>query len=88
MSGLLTEASLPESQTRKVTDAQIEALLARADEEIGREQKIAWNPDADELLQIVEMELEQSFRVKVFDILKEGFHKTRTAVLNRNHSSQ
>ena len=41
--------------------------------------------DADSLLWDVEMEMDQSFREKVFDIMKEGYLKARTAVANRNY---
>lgn len=86
--GLLAEASSGESQIQEVTDAEIDALLARAEREIRQEERFAGNLEADELLRIVETEMEQSFRAKVFEILKDGFQKTRTAVVNRNHPSQ
>lgn len=86
--GLLAEASSGESKIQEVTDAEIDALLARAEREIGQEERFAGNLKADELLRIVETEMEQSFRAKVFEILKDGFQKTRTAVVNRNHPSQ
>jgi hypothetical protein len=40
--------------------------------------------DANSLLLDVELELEQSIREKVFDVLKEGYFKAKTAVVNRN----
>lgn len=66
---------------------EIDALLQKAAKEISLEKQnsqISAQVDARGLLYDVEMELEQSFREKVFDVLKEGYLKARTAVVNRN----
>jgi len=66
---------------------EIDALLQKAAEEIRFEKqnaRISSNVDHQDLLYDVEMELEQSFREKVFDVLKEGYLKAKTAVANRN----
>lgn len=70
------------------TYAEIDALLYKAAGEITKEQgegSLSGTIDAGDLLFDVEMELEQSFREKVFDLLKEGYSKARTAVANRNY---
>ena len=70
----------------KVTDAEVDALLAKARAEINSQRNSnVVNVNANDLLWNVEMEMEQSFREKVFDVLKEGFDKAKTAVANRNN---
>ncbi len=72
-----------------VTDAQVNKLLAEAAAKISKERyktdfavgKI--NPQ--DLLLDVEFEMDNSFRDKIFEILKEGYSKARTAVANRNY---
>lgn len=76
----------PEVQL-EVTDVEIDFLLANAAGEIEREKKLnnlQSGIKPGDLLEEVEMELEESFREKVLEILKEGINKTRTAVVNRN----
>lgn len=69
-----------------VTDAEITAMLLEAREIIEKDTSLretyAVNPA--ELLDDVEYELEEGFRQKVFEALKEGFSKAKTAVANRN----
>ena len=69
-----------------VTDTEIEALLKEAQVSIELDSSLresyAVNPA--ELLDDVEYELEEGFRQKVFEALKEGFSKAKTAVANRN----
>lgn len=70
----------------EVSDAEIEALLMAATAEINENPAYAvetWN--ANELLEEVEHELDQNFRQKVFEVLKEGYSKAKTAVVNRNY---
>jgi len=81
------EASSKENKTGKITDAEVDALLAEALTKIKGDRSaksVSENIDANSLLLDVEMELEQSFREKVFDVLKEGYFKAKTAVVNRN----
>lgn len=82
---ILTEVALEENQDKEVSDSEIDNLLAQAALELSLEKNsiFAENRNAGELLYEVEMELEQSFRAKIFEVLKEGFEKTRTAVANR-----
>ena len=70
----------------EVTDAEINALLSTAREELSQDSLAyaAQLPAAEDLLKEVEFELDESFRRKVFEVLKEGYSKARTAVANRN----
>ncbi len=71
-----------------LTEAEVDALLMMAAARISREKPVyteGETVDANSLLSEVEMEMDQSFREKVFDIMKEGYLKARTAVANRNY---
>lgn len=74
-----------EEESANLTDPEVEELLRKAAEEISTEKMYAntQNVDAGSLLWEVEMELEKTFRNKVFDALKESYLKTKTAVANR-----
>jgi len=74
-------------QSSQVTDAEVDSLLRNAQEAIFREQlfKPDQSVDAMALLTQVEEELDQSFRDQIFQSLKAGFLKVRTAVADRNN---
>lgn len=77
-----------QNKNHEVTPQEIDALLAKAEREIKTRQIINSNTnkvDAAALLLDVELELEKSFREKVFDALGEGFNKVRTAFVERNN---
>lgn len=70
-----------------VTDDAINALLLEAQKEIRLNQlyrEITGVVDANLLLQDVEAELDQSFRSKVFEAIKESYGTVKTAVAQRN----
>ncbi|MDO1499654.1 hypothetical protein Q2T40_20790 [Winogradskyella maritima] len=71
-----------------VTDQQIDSLLKSAQRELFKD-RIFKNSnnvvDADALLQDVEDDLGLSFRTKVYEALKDGYEKAKTAVANRNN---
>ncbi|UNY99108.1 hypothetical protein MQE36_01880 [Zhouia spongiae] len=74
------------SEKREVTDAEVEALLLQAQKDL-YENTIIKSPDslsAMVLLSEVETALDQSFKEKVFEALKESFIKVKTAVAERN----
>ena len=83
---LVVTADLLEQDTDTLTNAEVDSLLRSAQEEILREKVFDQNGsvDAIALLNDVENELDQSFRNKIFESLKEGFLKVRTAIANRN----
>ena len=75
-----------ESDNENVTDAEIDSLLHDAQREILADKIFRQDNsvDAMALLADVEQELDQSFRDQIFDALKDGFLKVRTAVADRN----
>ena len=76
-----------EKNNEKVTDKTIDDLLLQAQKEIALNKSLNKNPnlvDAALLLQDVEAELDQSFRVKVFETLKSSYMSLKTAVAQRN----
>lgn len=79
---------LKDTQTT-VSDADIEALLDAAHKEITLQRTHkggAKTVDADALLQDVEFDIaEESFRSKVFEMLKAGYKEIQTAVVERNN---
>ena len=70
-----------------VTDAEIDALLRKAQNEILELRIFRTNHkvDAMALLTEVEDELDSSFRDQLFETLKNGYLKVRTAVADRNN---
>lgn len=70
-----------------MSDADLEALLTQAQNEIMKEKLYRENSgivDARSLLQDVEADLDQTFRDKVFEALKANFNFVKTAVVQRN----
>lgn len=71
-----------------VTDAYIDSLIQSAYANITTKKESLINQNgtlnASSLLAEVELDLEKSFRDKVFEALKSGFQEVRTAVVNRN----
>ncbi len=76
-----------EENNNALTDFEVDSLLRKAQKEILTEKFLnsdkTVNPDA--LLSQVEGELDESFRDQIFDKLKSGFNKVRTAVAERNN---
>ncbi len=69
-----------------LTDAEVDSLLLQAQKELFNDRLFRkdHSVDAMVLLADVEEELDQSFRDQIFDKLKTGFLKVRTAVAQRN----
>ena len=84
---VMAKVALLESQNEQVTEAEVDSLLRTAQREILTEKALRQNGsvDAMALLAEVEDELDQSFRDQIFDALKEGYFKLRTAVADRNN---
>ncbi|MFK5983476.1 MAG: hypothetical protein QM499_11215 [Flavobacteriaceae bacterium] len=83
---VVAEVTAIKKSNNKVSDDEINALLKKAQLEIQSQKLIANKKvDATALLNIVEEEIETSFRDKVFDALGEQFEKVRTAVVDRNN---
>ncbi|WP_136481694.1 hypothetical protein [Cognatitamlana onchidii] len=74
-------------QQDTVSDADIDALLLNAQNAIAKERinnELSAKVDANALLKMVEGELDQSFRVKVLEAIKESYNTVKTAVAQRN----
>lgn len=80
-----TVDSLEQNNTA-LTNAEVDRLLRSAQEQLLRDKLFEKNGsvDAMALLTEVENELDQSFRDQIFESLKAGFLKVRTAVADRN----
>jgi hypothetical protein len=84
---LIAQVDILEKNDDTLTDAEVDSLLRRAQKEILAENLLKENRavDAAALLNEVEDELDQSFRDQIFEKLKTGFIKVRTAVADRNN---
>ena len=84
---VVAEVRLLEMNSEALTEAEVDSLLMKAQSEIMKE-NIFYSDrtvDAMALLNEVEDELDRSFRDQIFDRLKSGFNKVRTAVADRNN---
>jgi hypothetical protein len=70
----------------EVTDTELDALLKKARNEILADRILneSNKVDAMALLQEAEYEMDRSFRDKVFEALKDGYTKVKTAVADRD----
>nr|WP_292963129.1 MULTISPECIES: hypothetical protein [unclassified Allomuricauda] len=75
-----------ESLQQDVSDAEVDSLLRAAQRQILTDKLFSptGSVDAMSLLAEVEDELDESFRDQIFDALKSGYLKLRTAVADRN----
>ncbi len=71
----------------ELTDTEVDAILRRAQEELLNDKifKSDNSVDASALLAEAEVELDRTFRNQLFDALKGGYLKVRTAVADRNN---
>ncbi|NER12496.1 hypothetical protein GWK08_03520 [Leptobacterium flavescens] len=77
-----------QKKDKEVSDEYIESLLAEAQKEIDSQRTSIYKSgkiDATALLLDVEDELYRSFKDRVFEAIRNGFKKTKTAVAERNH---
>lgn len=84
---VVAQIQVLKDKNNKITDTEIEALLLDAQKEINLK-KLYDNKglvDAKSLLQEVEADIDQSFRSKVFEALKDGFGAVKSTVANRNN---
>ena len=84
---VIAQVDLLERNNASLTDAEVDSLLWQAQKEIITEKLFRGDGsvDATALLNEVEDELDQSFRDQIFEKLKTGFIKVRTAVADRNN---
>lgn len=86
----LEEIIASAAKNDEISEDEVDILLAEAASEISRERNLniyaSGNEiNANSLLAEVEDEIYQSFKAKVFEVLKEGYLKAKTAVANRNY---
>ncbi len=84
---IVAQVNLLEDSNLPVSSIEVDSLLRQAQQEILTD-KIFNNEgevDAMALLNEVEGELDKSFREQIFESLKTGFLKVRTAVADRNN---
>ncbi|WP_373057085.1 hypothetical protein [Zunongwangia sp. H14] len=85
---VIAKVNSAETEEGEITDTEVNALLAEAAKEISRNSRAEYSAglvDANALLEDVEAEVDESFRQKVFEMLKDGVIKARTAVATRNN---
>jgi len=71
-----------------VTDREVDSLLKVANKELFKDKlqkEASRTVDAKSLLEDVEDEMGQSFRTKVYEVLKDGYKTVKTAVAQRNN---
>lgn len=83
---VVAQVQLMENTSQEVTDAEVDSLLRAAQRQILTDKLFTdgSSVDAMSLLAEVEDELDESFRDQIFDALKSGYLKVRTAVADRN----
>ncbi len=74
-------------KSKAISDAEVDSLLRKAQDEILLDKIFQKDKsvDAVSLLAEVENELDQSFRDQIFEKLKTGYFKIKTAVADRNN---
>uniref|UniRef100_UPI003F6D9CD9 hypothetical protein n=1 Tax=Winogradskyella sp. TaxID=1883156 RepID=UPI003F6D9CD9 len=76
------------SEKTSVIDKEVDSLLKLASKELFKDQiqnETTKTVDANALLMSVEDEMGQSFRSKVFEVLKDSYETVKTAVAERNN---
>lgn len=83
---VVAQVEIMENAQQDVTDAEVDSLLRAAQRQILTDKLFSdgGSVDAISLLAEVEDELDESFRDQIFDALKSGYLKLRTAVADRN----
>ncbi|MBD11037.1 MAG: hypothetical protein CMC68_09920 [Flavobacteriaceae bacterium] len=85
----MVEQAIKDLNTEKttVTDREVDSLLKVANKELFKDKlqkEASRTVDAKSLLEDVEDEMGQSFRTKVYEVLKDGYQTVKTAVAQRN----
>ncbi|MEX0315532.1 MAG: hypothetical protein AB3N18_15250 [Allomuricauda sp.] len=83
---VVAQVTLLENMNNEVSEAEVDSLLRAAQRQILVDQILKSDKvDAMALLSEVEDELDESFRDQIFEALKDGYFKLRTAVADRNN---
>ncbi|WP_159098268.1 hypothetical protein [Aquimarina sp. Aq78] len=86
VAGVVAQIQELQKNNTQVTDDEINRLLLEAQREISAEKILESNTvSASNLLQDVEAELDETFKQRVFEALKTGFQKVKTAVVERDN---
>ncbi|MDX1471677.1 MAG: hypothetical protein R3213_09300 [Flavobacteriaceae bacterium] len=80
----IVETDITQAET---TDDELNALLNSARMSIAQENGVKENVnvEANDLLQEIESDIQESFRDKMFEVLVNGYKSVRTAVADRNN---
>lgn len=84
---VLERVTALEENNKELTDLEVDSLLRLAQQEILTQKLLISDKKVNPttLLSQVEEELDQSFRDQIFEKLKSGYYKVRTAVAVRNN---
>ncbi|WP_343487652.1 hypothetical protein [Allomuricauda sp. d1] len=84
---VLAKVILLENNNQSVTEAEVDSLLRAAQKEVLTDKLFNQNGSVDAMMLLAEVEdeLNDSFRDQIFDALKDGYTKLRTAVVYRNN---
>ncbi len=86
VAGVVAQIKELQKNNIQVTDEEIDQLLLEAQREIATKKILKSSTvSASALLQDVENELDETFKQRVFEALKTGFQKVKTAVVERDH---
>ncbi len=86
VAGIVAKLQDLQNNNIQVTEEEINELLLKAQREITTKKIIKSNTiSASALLQDVEDELDETFKERVFEVLKTGFQKVKTAVADRKN---
>ncbi|WP_152538291.1 hypothetical protein [Aquimarina megaterium] len=86
VAGVVAQIQELQKNNAQVTDDEINALLLEAQREISTAKILKSSTvSASNLLQDVEAELDETFKQRVFEALKTGFQKVKTAVVERDN---
>jgi hypothetical protein len=87
ISEIMAQVNLLEDSNLPVSSKEVDSLLRNAQQEILTDNGYSHEGEVDALalLNEVEGELDKSFREQIFESLKTGFVKVRTAVADRNN---
>ncbi|WP_445385665.1 hypothetical protein ACT6NV_02330 [Robiginitalea sp. IMCC44478] len=85
LDAVLLQVEGMEAASGEVSDTEIDSLLREAQALISMQSQMAPDSvDAMALLSEAESEMDQTFREQLFNKLRKGFNKVRTAVADRN----
>ncbi len=86
VAGVVAQIKELQKNDVEVTDNEINRLLLEAQREIATQKILKSNTvSASALLQDVEEEIDETFKQRVFEALKTGFQKVKTAVAEREN---